>query len=294
MDRVDGLLAQLERLAVEDGITKTSLPNLTLFRSSKPAGPFAVEYRPGLCVVAQGRKRVTVGDRSFDYNPESYLVAGLPLPVSTQIVEASLARPFLSLVLDIDLIEVGQLLLSMPPRAANAASPAALQVSQMKAPLYDAVVRLLQAVQDTTECCILGPGLIREILFRVLSGEQSALLRTMALRDGRALRVGQAITFIQDHVDEPIDVATIAKSVGVSVSTLHHIFKDTTGLSPIQYIKEMRLHRARLLMVAEGLGAGEAAYRVGYGSQSQFSREFKRLFGLSPSHAVRKKQLAIR
>lgn len=280
------LLAEVERLAMRDGITPTPLPGLTVFRASEPTGPLAVEYRPSLCVVAQGRKRAVVGDRCFECNPTQYLLVALPMPVSAQTVEASPRQPFLSLVLEIDISDVGQLLLAMPPTEQTPPPQSALRVSCMQPSLYDAVVRLLRTARDPTECRVLGPGISREILFRVLSGEQGDTLRSLALRDGHAQRVGRAIQFLHDNFDQPLDVAAIARSVGVSGSTLHHAFKEVTALSPIQYLKKIRLHRA-LLLLTGGLGAGEAAYRVGYGSPSQFTREFKRLFGFAPSRAAR-------
>lgn len=283
------LKAQLARMAPEDGTHPTAVPGLTVFRESAPSDPFAVEYRPCLCVVGQGRKRVSVGERTLEYDPEQFLVVALPLPVSARIVEASRAHPLLVAVLEIDVAEVGRLLMDMPaPRELPAS--AAVRVSSMDPRLTDAVARLLRAAEDATEARVLGPGLVREVLFRVLEGDQGDALRHIARRDGQAQRVARAIRFVERHYHEPIDVASIARSAGLSPSRLQHVFKDVTALSPIQYLKRLRLHRARLLMIGEGLGAGEAAFRVGYASPSQFSREFKRQFGLTPSRAVREMQ----
>lgn len=289
----DSLAARIEHLAVGEGRTETAVPGLTVFRTTSPVGPFAVEYQPCLCVVGQGRKAATVGAQTCEYDPDQYLVVALPLPVSARIIEASRERPFLSMVLAIDVAELGQLLMAMPdePEPEPERSPStAMWVSSIEPRLRDAVLRLLRAAEDPTEARVLGPGIVREILFHVLGGDQGALLRSLALRNGHGQRVVRAIRFMQDHYEQALDVATIAKSVGVSASRLQHVFKDVTGLSPIQYLKRVRLHRAHVMILTEGLGAGEAAFRVGYGSPSQFSREFKRQFGLSPSHAVREQQ----
>jgi len=273
------------RLAVAEGVTHTAVPGLQVFRALAPTGPFAVEYRPCLCIVGQGRKQALIGDQAYEYNPEYYLVVSLPVPVTAQILDASPERPFLAVVLEIDVAEVGQLLVAMPQRCEPSPSTA-VRVSQMDTKLTDAVTRLLSVAEDATEARILGPGVVREVFFHVLGGEQGDLLRLLALRDGHSHRVARAIQFMQEHFDEALDVATIAKSAGVSSSRLQHIFKDVTALSPIQYLKKVRLHRARMMMLSEGLNAGEAAYRVGYGSPSQFSREFKRQFGMSPSRTA--------
>ena len=287
------MLDELKRMAVADGGTKTHIDGLTLFRASEPAGPFAVEYRPCLCMVGQGRKQATVGDQLFEYNPAQYLVVALPLPVTAQILEASPERPFLAAILDIDVTEVGQILVAMPPSEREPSSSTAMRVSSMEPQVAEAVARLLRAASDPTEAKILGPGIVREVLFRMLGGEQGDALRLLVRRDGHTQRVARAIRFVEAHFDQPIDVAAIAKSAGVSSSRLQHIFKDVTALSPIQYLKKVRLHRARMMMLAEGLGASEAAHRVGYSSPSQFSREFKRQFGLTPSRAARELHAAI-
>jgi len=277
------LLVLLEKLAKAEGTTETIIPGLKVFRMSAPTEPFAVEYNPSICVVAQGRKQVVVGNHQLEYNPVQYLVASLPVPVVAKIIEASEKKPLLGIAISIDILKVGQLLLSMPKSTAPPSDSTVLRVSPMEPVLYNAVFRLLQAACDEVEAKVLGAGILHEVMFRVLSGAQGDMLRALTVRDGPAQRVAQAVQYVQEHYHRPLDVVTIAKSVCVSSSTLHHNFKEVMALSPIQYLKQVRLHRARLLLVVDGLNVGEAAYQVGYNSLSQFSREFKRMFGLLPS-----------
>ncbi|MBL9021054.1 MAG: AraC family transcriptional regulator [Myxococcales bacterium] len=274
----------------KDGGLDTHYPGLHVFRTSKTTGPFAVEYHPSLCVVAQGAKEVSIGGTVVEYNADKYLVASLSVPVEARIVEASSTRPLLALVLTLDLGEVAQLMLTLPSRRRDEVAfegQLALKTSIMDERLKDALARLLEASTNELESRVLGPGFAREVMFRILSGEQGQNLRRLALQGSGSQRVARAVQYLRDNYTEQLDVATIAKAIGVSESTLQHSFKKATSLSPIQYLKKLRLHQARVLMVANGLNAGEAAHRVGYGSPSQFSREFKRMFGQTPSDTRR-------
>jgi len=195
----------------------------------------------------------------------------------------------LALVLQLDLAEVSQLLLSLPNGQLDedaSTGQLALESSPMDERLKEALTRLLEASTNELESQVLGPGIAREVMFRILSGEQGQNLRRLALRGGGSQRVARAVQYLRDNYAEPLDIATIAKATGVSPSTLQHSFKAATSLSPIQYLKKLRLHQARVLMVTNGLNAGEAAFQVGYGSPSQFSREFKRMFGQTPTAVV--------
>ena len=286
------LVELIERQVPEDGRYPTPWPGLSFFRTSRPAPPQPVVYKPCLCIVAQGSKRAHLGDRVYVYDALNYLVLSVPLPVKAGVVEASPEQPFLSLLLEIDTSAVSELLLEIAeqgappaPKAAPGAAPG-IYVSRLSEGLSDAVIRLLRALEEPTDARVLGPLYSREILYRVLAGEQGHLLRAAALAAGASHRVARVIRFLQAHYPEPLDVPTIAREAGMSTSSLHHTFKQVTSLSPLQYLKQIRLHRARLLMLEQGSGAGEAAHRVGYGSPSQFSREFKRLFGRSPRREV--------
>lgn len=279
-------VALLERLAPRAGRHATPWPGMRCFRSPRPTVPDPSVYTPALCVVAQGAKEASLGTRVFRYDPLHYLAVGASLPVRARIVEASERTPFLSMILDVGTSDVRDLLRELepgpvgPPGRWQGAPP--LRVSRLDARLLDALLRFLEVLEDPLDRRILGPAAFREIVYLVLRRDQGDLLRLAVRRDSRSPGVARALHFIHRHLDESLDVATLARAAGMSSSSLHQRFKSATTLTPIQYLKRMRLDRARQLMLDEGLQAAEAAVRVGYESPSQFSREFKRLFGLPP------------
>jgi AraC-like DNA-binding protein len=287
-DRFVELLGRLVPTA--DGTGTTPWPGLSCFRTAATALPNPTVYTPSLCIVGQGAKEVALGGRTLRYDPFHYLVIGAHMPLRSRVIEASEQSPFLSLRLDIDTTAVHELLLEMDESAGEVAvdweGKPPLQTSPLDARLLDAVVRLLTAVDDPLDRKVLAPAAIREIVYLALRRDQGGLIRLAARRDGRSSGVARALHFIRGHLDERIDVPTIAREAGMSTSSLHHSFKSATTLTPIQYLKRMRLHRARQLMVDEGCLAGEAAFRVGYESPSQFSRDFKHLFGSPPRRYV--------
>lgn len=246
-------------------------------------------YQPCVCVVAQGRKRAFLGRETYAYDALNYLVLSVPLPVEGEILEASPEKPFLALRLALDAADLSELLLELGEHGAGASRGRACRgifVSKLGDDLLAAVVRLLGALEDPGDRRVLAPLARREILYRLLVGEQGHLLRSFALGESRSHRVARVVRYLQENYDRTLDIATMADVAHMSTSTLHHTFKEVTSVSPLQYLKRIRLHKARLLMVHDGVGAGEAAHRVGYGSPSQFSREFKRLFGAPPAREV--------
>ena len=290
IESTDDLCQQVTALAPEDGRNPTPLPGLTCHRTVQPMERCPMLYKPSLCMVVQGSKRATLEGVTYRYQPGNYLVVGVPLPVQAEILEASPERPFLSLVLELQPAVVNDLLLELEEAetGSTAARPirTAIAVSTLDAGLLDAVARLLHAVQQPADRTALAPLIVREIHYRVLRGEQGGILQSLSYRDSGSHQVARVIRYLEAHHQRPLDVSTIATEHGMSASTLHHTFKTVTAHSPIQYLKRIRLHRARELMLQEGCGAAEAAHRVGYGSPSHFSREFRRLFGASPSEEV--------
>lgn len=283
------LIELLEAHTPIAGDNATHWPGLTLVRMTEPMTRRPMVYEPCICFVAQGSKRAYLGGETFCYDPMNYLVVALPLPLEAEIVEATPDDPLLALVLRVDVAEVGQLLLEMEEAGAPAerGAPSGLYVSPIDEELADAITRLVAVSSDRMRARLLGPGVMREILYHLLRGEQGERLRQLALGAGTGRGVARVVRHLQENFDQPTDVDSLARMVGMSASTLHRSFKEVTALTPIQYLKTLRLHRARALMLSDGLNAGEAAYRVGYQSQSQFSREFKRLFGATPKQALR-------
>lgn len=272
----------LAQRAKREGMHPTAIDGVTLMRASQPSPRQSVLYEPGIVIVGQGRKRGYLGDQFYVYDAHNYLVLSVPLPFECE-VEASPEEPFLAVCVRVDLGVLAELLMKMddghqPPVIV----PQGIYSTQLDACLSEAAVRLLECLADPAEARILGPHIVREITYRVLRGVQGGALRAAAARHGRFGQVNRALQRIHAEYARELTVDELAGSAGMSPSAFHQNFKSVTSTSPMQYLKTIRLHKARILMVYEGVRAGMAAERVGYESSSQFSREFKRLFGLSP------------
>jgi len=286
----NSLVPLIEKYTLEEGVTETEWPGLVVGRSNQPVPRYPVLYSPSLCVIAQGRKYVYMANNKIIYDPLHYLVVSLPMPIEAEVVVASQKQPFLSMVLEIDVSMVGKLLLEMAeeeqrPETKIKLTPA-IYASRMNDALLEVLVRLFRALENPLDRRILGPGAMREIIYHLLRGEQGSFLRALALRDSGSHRIAQIVRFLQENYSQSLNISSIARFAGMGNSTLHHVFDKIVGQSPIQYLKRIRLHQARLLILSNGLNASEAAYRVGYNNASQFSREFKRQFGLPPSRAA--------
>ena len=277
-------LAELiARFAAADGTHETDIASLVLYRASAPSPIIHTLYRPALCIMAQGQKVVRLESESYCYDPLHYLVASVTLPVTGEVTLATAAEPYLSLRLDIDPAELGELIASAGPIGVpSRGNGRGLHVDQLDAPLLDAVLRLLRLLEAPRDIAMLAPLVRREILYRLLCSPQGQLLRDIATADSQAHRVNRAIEWLNRHYDEPLRIDELARVANLSTSTLHHRFKAVTAMSPLQYQKQLRLQEARRLMLCENLDVSSAGYRVGYESPSQFSREYSRLFGEPP------------
>lgn len=270
----------------EDG-TVEPLKGLHFFRVSTPTEPLHGCSKPALCVIAQGSKEVLLGESRYRYDPAHYLLATVELPVTGQVVEASAERPYLSLLLELDpalvssvMVEAGHL------SSQNRGDVRALDVSPLDVDLLDAVVRLVRLLDTPAEARILRPLITREIVYRLLMGEQGNRLRHLALLGGPSDRIAEAVERLRRDFNQPLRIESLAREFGMSVSGFHHHFKAVTAMSPLQFQKQLRLQEARRLLLAENLDAASAGYRVGYDDASQFSREYKRLFGQPPLRDV--------
>ena len=286
-------VAELRRLidagASGEGLTESPVSGLDYYRATSPEPRTPMLLEPSLCVVASGEKKAYVGEETYTYDPMHYRVLTVPMPFEVAVTEASEEEPLRAVVLELDPVELTEILLEIedsgpPPEADSLAR--GIYTSPLDEELLGAVIRLLRAVADDNRREVLAPLAVREILFHLLAGDQGRLLREVALRDSRSERVARALRFIQEHYRESLDVETIARQVHMSPSTLHHNFKAVTSTSPIQYLKTVRLPRARLFMLREDATAASAAREVGYKSPSQFSREFRRHFGEPPARHV--------
>lgn len=285
MRNCNDLADLIGRLAPEDGIVETTLERVSLVRSSAQTEPVHTLYPPSICLVAQGRKQVTISGRPFLYDPSSFLIVGIDLPVIGAVVSASPEAPFLCLRLELDralLAEIVTTRADMP--AAEQASP--LATSAATPGLIDAAVRLLALTEDQAEARHLAPLAEREILHRILSGPHGALLRQIASGEGRLGQIERVVRFLRGSYREAFAVDDLAAMAGMSLSSFHEHFRAVTTMTPLQFRNHIRLQEARRMMVMDGLTAAEAGFAVGYESPSQFSRDYVRIHQLSPKRDV--------
>lgn len=275
-------LAQIiEKLTEADGSHATEVPGLLLHRLSAPSLPTPGILCASLCVVAQGAKEVRLGDGVYRYDPNHFLLVAAHMPIESRVITASRKAPYLSLSLELDQALVCEIAAQVPAQALQGTS-GALAVSPLDPELLDAVARLVALTRSARDRAVLAPLVLREITYRLLASEQGPRLRQIALGDGSTQRILRALRWLREHYTEPFRIEALAREVHLSPSALHQHFKSVTAMSPLQYQKQLRLHEARRLMLTEHLDASEACFRVGYESPSQFSREYRRLFGSPP------------
>ncbi|MFI5014108.1 MAG: AraC family transcriptional regulator N-terminal domain-containing protein [Hyphomicrobiales bacterium] len=265
------------------GRSATAIPRLTLLRSEVTTVPMGTVYQPVLCVIAQGRKRLMLGGQVFEYDAAKYLIVSIDLPVTGGVCEASPEAPYLSLSLALDAATLADLLLAMAPGAAEAALRPGLAVTAVTGDLLDPILRLLRLLDRPADIAMLAPLAEREILYRLLLGEQGALLRQIALADSRLSRISRAIAWIRGNFAAPFRIEAVAEIAGMSPSSFHRHFKAVTTMSPLQYQKQIRLQEARRLLLARASDTAGIGFSVGYDSPSQFSREYSRFFGSPPA-----------
>jgi AraC-like DNA-binding protein len=277
------LAERIARAARRDG-TVEAPGGLRLLRASSPSPKDHGVSSPAFCVIAQGSKEVLLGDDCYRYDANRYLITAAALPIATRITEASEKRPYLGVVLGLDPALVGSVMVEAGhPAPREHAAVRAFDVSALDAGLLDAVVRLVGLLDaPADEARFLRPLVTREIVFRLLAGEQGDRLRQIAVLGGHSHRIARAIEWLREDFDRPLRIEDVARESGMSVSGFHHHFKAVTAMSPLQFQKRMRLQEARRLMLGEDLDAGSAGRRVGYSDASQFTREYKRLFGAPP------------
>jgi len=273
----------LDGLAAREGVSGTELPDVLVVRTSQPHSRKPVMYAPNIIIVGQGVKRGLIGEAVHTYDPDHYFVSSVLLPCECEVVQASPESPLLALSVGVDRTVLGELLLELGETGPAAADPCCGAYANALTPgLRDAALRLLECLGNARDARILGPQIVREIIYRVLLEEPGGALRALAGGHGGFDQIARVLRRIHTEYDTALDVETLARTAGMSVSVFHQHFKTITATTPLQYVKSIRLHKARLLMAQEGLTAGAAAGQVGYASPSQFGREFKRFFGASP------------
>ncbi|MGD0843795.1 MAG: AraC family transcriptional regulator [Geobacteraceae bacterium] len=261
----------------------TPVPALSLFRRIEPTGPISGMYEPSICLVAQGAKRVLLGDDTFVYDARHFLITSVHLPTVVQIIKASREKPCLGLMLKLDQHEISQLMADSnlpPPRAQQ--SSRGMATGEVTLPLLTAFQRLIDLLAEEKDIPILAPIIQREIIYRLLVGDQGERLRQIVSAGSQSHRIARAIDWLKGNFTQPLRIDDLAAQASMSSSTFHHHFRSMTALSPLQFQKQLRLHEARRLMLTEHMDASTAAFQVGYESPSQFSREYNRLFRAPP------------
>jgi len=273
----------IERYCTGDGPQPTPIPGLSLFRASSTSTPICAVYRSILAIAAQGSKRLSIADEKFQYDGGHYLITSVDLPVIGQITEASPERPYLCAVFDMDARKIGELAGTMQlPAPPPGSGSLGLGVSPLTDSVMEALLRIVRLLDTPQDIPVLAPLYEQELLYRLLTGEQGLRLRSIAAADSQSHRTARAIDWIKNNFDQPLSIDALAEAANMSKSSLHHHFKALTAMSPLQYQKQLRLQEARKMMLTEALDAATVARRVGYESPSQFSREYRRLFGAPP------------
>lgn len=278
------LVALAERLAPNHGYNPTGLANVRLLRTEAVLNDVPVLYRPGAVFVLQGRKRGMLEGEVYLYDEEHYLAVSVPVPFRMESV-ASPERPLLAVYVEFDMALAAEIVAHVDARGAGSAAGTAkgLVSSRMEPTVEDVVLRLLRALRDPVDLAVLGAGLLRELQYRVLAGPQGGAMIAALRQRGPAGRIVQSLARLRESYGSKITVAALAREAGMSVPSYHVHFKALTGSTPLQYVKAMRLHDARLKIARAHQTIAQVATSVGYASPAQFSRDFKRHFRRTPS-----------
>jgi AraC-like DNA-binding protein len=281
-------LAELRTLLVRHARPdmSTAIDGVLISKAEKPTAPTASTSGTVLALVAQGAKRLALGDSVYEYRAGQYLVASVDLPVTGHFTEASPRSPALGFGLILESAAIAELLLAAEPAVmprVNGQTPRGIAVSDASDELVDAVIRLVRLLDQPQDIRVLAPLIKREILWRLITGEQGILVRQLGLADSNLAYIARAVRWIRDHYAQPFHVDDVARMSGMSASAFYRHFQAVTAMSPIQFQKQIRLQEARLLLATHPTDVTSIAYRVGYSSPSQFSREYRRQFGASPS-----------
>lgn len=279
--------ALVEKHALDDGLHQSAIADLSLYRDSKPHNPEPRVYDPMIIFAAQGRKRVLLDGTAYEYNVGHFLMTLAPIPVACQIIEASPERPMLGVAIRINRQRMLNVLMKMDQLEPARLRPASINASGIfTAPLNDnllgALIRLLSTLASPAEAAIVGDAIIDEIYFRILKHERGGALTLLLQQHGQIQQIARAVEYVHQNLTQVVSVEELAALVNMSSSGFHKKFKEVMHLSPLQYAKQVKLNVAQT-HILEGVGVSEAGYMVGYNSPAQFSREYKRHFGVTPS-----------
>lgn len=286
------LVESITRWTKNNEQPNTAIPALSLFRREAPTELKSYIHEPSICLIAQGAKRVLLGEDEYVYDAHHFLLTSVDLPVVAHIIEASREKPYLGLTLKLDQREMAQLMIdSHLPSPRERKATRGMAVSKVDLPLFSAFNRLIDLLDEPEDIPILASLVQREILYRLLVGDQGLRLRQIAATGSHSQQIARAIDWLKEKFNQPLRIDDLAAYAGMSTSSFHHHFRSLTAMSPLQFQKRLRLNEARQLMLVDRLDAATAALQVGYESPSQFSREYTRLFGEAPLRDIKRLRL---
>lgn len=266
----------------------TPISGLRFSRWTTPTPPTSYTHNPSICLIAQGRKRVLLGEESFIYDANHFLISSVDLPIIANIIEASEEQPYLGLIMELDLTEISQLIVDSELAFTQAKeAQKGIAVGELSESLLDAFVRLAELLDEGQNIKILAPIIKREIFYRLLMSEQGTRLHQIVTAGSHSHQIAKAIDWLKNNFVKPLSVGDLASYTGMSKSSFYTHFRSMTSMTPLQFQKKLRLSEARRLMLTENLDAMAATFKVGYESPSQFSREYSRLFGAPPSKDIK-------
>ncbi|WP_407546951.1 AraC family transcriptional regulator [Vibrio parahaemolyticus] len=266
----------------------TEIPGLRLSRWTMPTPPTSYTHNPSICLIAQGRKRVLLGQDSYTYDANHFLISSVNLPITANIMEASDEEPYLGLIMELDLQEISQLIVESELSFNNSKeAQKGIAIGELSDSLQDAFIRLMALLDEPDDIRILAPIIKREIFYRLLMTEQGSRLNQIVTTGSHSHQIAKAIDWLKNNFVKPLRVSDLAAYSGMSKSAFYTHFNSMTSMTPLQFQKKLRLSEARRLMLTENLDAMTTTFRVGYESPSQFSREYSRLFGAPPSKDIK-------
>lgn len=273
------------------GISQTPVPGLFTIRATCPSELQYAINRPLVAIVVQGGKRVTMGSETFDFGAGDSLLIAADVPTVSQITRANLGVPYYSFVLELNPAVIESLAMEM--RVIREASGGRIRVDPTDAEVADAALRLMRVLDRPSAFPVLKDQLVRELHYWLLAGRHGAAIRALGVTDSHARRIGRAVAIIRESYAQPLRVEQLAKAAGMSPSSFHQHFRAVTSLSPLQFQKQLRLIEARRMMLSEGVAGSNAAYAVGYESIPQFTREYGRVFGVTPARDMKEAKTRI-
>lgn len=286
-------LEQIEKIVrariQPDQITETEIPFLRLIQFTKPTPMTNGILKPSLCLIISGAKRIQIGDEVIKYGPGDYLISTIDMPIAGQVLKASRKDPYIGLSITLDPKDISEVLIEaeISDTESGNAGPAAY-VSSSAAELKDAMFRLVKLLEKPRPNFFLAKTIKRELLYHLLTGPEAIHLSRRIMIKQSEQGIDKAITWLKKNFDQPLEIGALAKHVSMSISSLHHKFKSVTTMGPLQYQKRLRLQQARQLLLSGEEDVSGAASKVGYESHSQFSREYRRLFGAPPLQDVKR------